>query len=265
MLTVGSLFSGIGGMDLGLERAGMRIAWQVESNPYRLRVLARHWPAVPRYPDIRTIDWSQVPPVDLIAGGFPCQDISHAGHRIGIEGPRSSLWREFARCVRMVRPSYLLLENVAALINRGLGTVLGDLATIGYSAEWDILAARDFGAPHIRERIFLIGYAHRRDLGGGIPGREQGQARPAPRFVDPPIGEPVRGPISREPNDPALSLAENVRRRFGAWCGWESTGPVLCRMGDGIPERLERIRALGDSVCPQVAEALGRRILEVIE
>src|SRR6476661_6834913 len=130
MLTFGSLFAGIGGIDLGLERAGMRCAWQVEIDDYATRVLAKHWPDVTRFRDVRSVGAHNLTPVDLLAGGFPCQDISDAGKRAGIEGARSGLWSEFARLIGELRPRYVLVENVTALLRRGMGTVLGDLAAL---------------------------------------------------------------------------------------------------------------------------------------
>ena len=160
-LTFGSLFAGIGGMDLGLERAGMECRWQVEIDPYATRVLARHWPDVRRHDDVRTFppddgtDWQ----VDLIAGGFPCQDISYAGKGAGLSGERSGLWFEFARVVRTLRPRFLIVENVPALLTRGLDAVLGTLASLGYDAEWTCLPAAAVGAPHIRDRVFILAYS----------------------------------------------------------------------------------------------------------
>jgi len=136
-LTVGSLFSGIGGLDLGLERAGMTVRWQVEQDAWCQRVLAKHWPDVPRYGDIKTIDWTEVEPIDLVCGGFPCQPVSLAGKRRAQDDPRW-LWPEFARCLRVLRPRFALLENVPGLLSAGFGDVLGDLAALGYDAEWDV-------------------------------------------------------------------------------------------------------------------------------
>jgi len=158
-LTFGSLFSGIGGLDLGLERAGMRCLWQVEIDEYCRRVLAKHWPDVPKYGDIRELTGDELERVDLICGGFPCQDISNAGKRAGIDGERSGLWREYIRVIRVLRPRFVLVENVAALLGRGLGAVLGDLAACGYDAEWDCLPASAFGAPHRRDRLFIVAHA----------------------------------------------------------------------------------------------------------
>jgi len=160
-VTFGSLFAGIGGMDLGFERAGLTCKWQVEIDPHARRVLAKHWPDVRRHDDVRTFppddgaDWS----VDVVAGGFPCQDISFAGKGAGLAGERSGLWYEFARVVRVLRPRYVVVENVAALLVRGLDAVLGTLASLGYDAEWEILPAAAFGAPHIRNRVFLVAHA----------------------------------------------------------------------------------------------------------
>ena len=156
----GELFAGIGGFSLGLERAGMKCAWQVEIDPYARAVLNKHWPDVPKHDDVRTFppthththDFS----VDLICGGFPCQDISVAGKGAGLAGERSGLWNDFARIIRAVRPRWVVIENVPALTARGLGTVLGDLAEIGFDAEWHCIPASAVGAPHQRERIWIV-------------------------------------------------------------------------------------------------------------
>jgi DNA (cytosine-5)-methyltransferase 1 len=158
-MTFGSLFAGIGGFDLGLERAGMTCKWQVEIDDYASRVLAKHWPDVPRHGDVRTFptadrDWS----VDLICGGFPCQDISVAGKGAGLAGARSGLWYEFARIIREVGPRWVIVENVRALTSRGLGTVLADLARLGFDAEWHCIPASAVGAPHRRERIWIVAF-----------------------------------------------------------------------------------------------------------
>lgn len=160
-LTFGSLFAGIGGFDLGLERAGMRCEWQVEIDPYARAVLAKHWPDVRRHEDVRTFP----PPegkwgVDVICGGFPCQDISVAGKGAGLAGARSGLWYEYARIIGELRPRYVIVENVAALLTRGMGTVLGDLSTLGYDAEWHVIPASAVGAPHRRERVWIVAYAN---------------------------------------------------------------------------------------------------------
>jgi DNA-cytosine methyltransferase len=172
---VGGLFSGIGGWELGLERAGFEIAWHCEADPFCRRVLEHHWPGVPCYDDVRTLRGCDVEPVDVLCGGFPCQDLSLAGKGAGLDGARSGLWSEFARLIGELRPRYVLVENVSALLGRGLGRVLGDLAALGYDAEWDCLPASAFGAPHRRDRIWIVAYpcgAGRRQDARGAHGDE---------------------------------------------------------------------------------------------
>ena len=159
-LTFGSLFAGIGGFDLGLERAGMVCKWQVEIDNYATKILEKHWPTVRRWNDVRTFppegDWN----VDVICGGFPCQDISVAGKGAGLAGARSGLWYEYARIVGELRPRYVIVENVAALLTRGMDAVLGTLSSLGYDAEWHVIPASAVGAPHRRERVWIVAYAH---------------------------------------------------------------------------------------------------------
>lgn len=160
-MNVGSLFSGIGGIELGFAREGFHTSWFVENNDYCQRVLRKHFPDRPIFSDIHAVDFKSVPPVDILVGGFPCQDISHAGKRKGITGERSSLWKEYHRAIGEIRPRYAVIENVSNLTNIGLDVVLADLAQIGYDAEWVCLRASDFGALHRRERIFIIAYPNR--------------------------------------------------------------------------------------------------------
>lgn len=157
-LTFGSLFAGIGGFDLGFERAGLTCRWQVEINTYAKRVLAKHWPDVVRWDDVHTWPQPNTERVDCIVGGFPCQDISYAGPGSGLRGARSGLWFEYARIIRQMEPRFVVVENVAALLTRGLDQVLGTLASLGYDAEWDCVPACSFGAPHIRDRIWILGW-----------------------------------------------------------------------------------------------------------
>jgi DNA (cytosine-5)-methyltransferase 1 len=162
MLTIGSLFSGIGGLELGLEWAGLGpVLWQVEKDPYCLKVLEKHWPGVRRYEDVKTIGRS-VAPVDLICGGFPCQDLSYAGRGAGIKkSTRSGLWFEYARIISELRPRFVVVENVPALLTRGMDIVLGELAALGYDAWWDCIPAQAVGAPHRRDRVFVVAHATR--------------------------------------------------------------------------------------------------------
>jgi len=160
--TFGSLFAGIGGIDLGLERAGWTCRWQVEWDEYCQHVLAKHWPDVPRYGDITGVDWAGVERVDLLAGGFPCQPVSSAGRKLA-QADERWLWPEFLRAVRALRPAVVLVENVTNLLGANAGTafgdILGDLAESGYDAEWDCIPAATVGAPHERDRVFLLAYA----------------------------------------------------------------------------------------------------------
>lgn len=163
MLTIGSVFSGIGGLELGLEAAGLGpVLFQCEIDPFCLQVLAKHWPDATRYTDVRTLD-ATTPQVDILCGGFPCTDISNAGKREGIGGEQSGLWSEFARTIGLLRPRFVVVENVAALLVRGIDRVLGDLSTFGYDAEWSCLRASDVGAPHRRERVFIVAWRRMAD------------------------------------------------------------------------------------------------------
>jgi DNA (cytosine-5)-methyltransferase 1 len=224
------LFAGIGGLDLGLERAGMQCTWQVELNDYARRVLAKHWPDVARHRDVRECGGHNLTPVDLICGGFPCQNISDAGHKAGIGGEQSGLWAEYARIICELRPRYVLVENVAALIDRGIDRVLSDLAASGYDAEWEVLPACAFGAPHTRERLFIVAYAN----------REHEQAW---------VGVLKDWPTTLQGGH----AGEGAKH-------WQSQ-PRLDRVADGIPRRVDRLRGLGNAVVPQIAEFIGRQIV----
>lgn len=230
-LNVLSLFAGIGGLELGLERAGMNVVGQVEINPFCRQVLAKHWPDVPRHDDVRTaVEWWESetrPDVDLICGGFPCQDISEAGKRIGIRGSRSGLWKAMRDTIGHLRPTYVLVENVAALAIRGLDVVLGDLSQIGFDAEWATVSACSMGAPHPRERMFVLAYPACSGFGGvrsTWPAREPTGRRAQPR-----------GPWAAEPRPIGVAY--------------------------GIPDRLDRNKALGNAVVPQVSEFIGTQLL----
>lgn len=159
MLTVGSLFSGAGLCDLGLTWAGFKHLFFCECDPYCRAVLARHWPGIPIIEDVKTLTNALVPQVDVLCGGFPCQDVSLGGKREGIkDGTRSGMWSEYARIIAEMRPRYAIIENVPGLLSKGLEIVLGDLAGCGYDAEWDIVPAAAAGAPHLRERLFIVAY-----------------------------------------------------------------------------------------------------------
>lgn len=155
-MNVGSLFAGVGGLDLTLERRGHEVVWQVENDPACAKVLARHWPGVPNFGDVTAIEWDEVPRVDIICGGFPCQDLSYAGRGAGITpDTRSGLWFRMWDAVRHLRPRYVVVENVRALLVRG-ARVTSDLAALGYVGRWGVVRASDAGAPHQRARVFIV-------------------------------------------------------------------------------------------------------------
>jgi DNA (cytosine-5)-methyltransferase 1 len=180
MLTAGSLFSGIGGIDLAFVSAGFDILFQVEIEEFCRKVLTKHgkyWPNATQFMDIRCVGRADLPEVDVLVGGFPCQDISIAGKGAGIEGERSGLWYEFRRLIGELRPRAVLLENVPAITTRGGTTVIGHLAALGYDAEWTIVSAAEAGAPHRRERWICVAYANGLGLEAGKD--QQGVVREA--------------------------------------------------------------------------------------
>ncbi len=231
-MTIGSLFSGIGGLELGLERAGLGpVIWQAESDPYCRRVLAKHWPGVHCYDDVQEITGSAERP-DIICGGFPCQDISNAGTRAGLAGERSGLWGQYARIIRELQPRIVVVENVSALLGRGLGDVLGDLAACGYDAEWDCIPAAAIGALHRRDRVFIIAYAN----------REGPQRHGAQRELE--------------------AAASREQRALSSFRVGGEPEPNVSRVANGVPDRVDRLKALGNAVVPQVAEVIGLRIAD---
>lgn len=247
-LKVGSLFAGIGGMELGLERTGhYETAWQVEINDHARSVLERHWPEVKRHDDVCTFptqdhDWS----CDVLTGGFPCQDLSVAGRGEGLSGSRSGLFYEVVRIARCLGPRYVILENVSALLSRGMGNVLGCLSEIGYDAEWHCISAAYVGAPHERDRIFILAY--RNVPGHGTPEHEVGLH-----------GEEAS---SKERKDVLIELSGLCAAKGAGREHWESE-PSVGRVVDGLPRRMDRLRLLGNAIVPQVAEAIGNRLYEI--
>lgn len=270
------------------------VQWFVEKDAYCQKVLARHYPAVPRHPDVRAVGAHNLTPVDVVCGGSPCQDLSNAGRRLGIEGLQSGLWSEFARVVGELRPRYVVFENVAAAVHRGLGRIVGDLAALGYDAWWDCLRASDVGAPHRRDRLFLVGWdvadglGHgQRQPGGGV-GEERrraghGGAALADRGG---AGLEERSGVSGHPRPqrPPTERGRTVARDGtvesglvrasdglpgGVHPGWPKRPGRLQypyeppRTAYGVPDRQARIRALGNSCVPQVAAVVGRVLLEI--
>jgi DNA (cytosine-5)-methyltransferase 1 len=288
MLRVLDLFSGIGGFSLGLERTGgFRTVAFCEQDRYCRWVLEKHWPGVAKFRDVRFLDRRKLAnfmPIDAICGGFPCQDISIAGAGAGIEGERSGLWGEYARLVGELRPRYVIVENVAALLGRGLSVVLGDLAALGYDAEWHCIPAAAVGAPHIRDRIWIVAY----------PGRECGAVWREAGYVVGAEGAGERDGSERERHgdatyDRCAALADAdsqgqadvqgrcqvpKRPRYGALIrrgiarrrrdGW-SPEPAVGRVANGVPGRVDRLGALGNSLVPVLPEILAEAILAAEE
>jgi DNA (cytosine-5)-methyltransferase 1 len=267
-MTYGSLFTGVGGIDLGLDRAGLECRWQVENDPYAVKVLKKHWPKVKRYGDIQTIHGNELEPVDLICGGFPCQDISRIGTRAGIDGERSGLWGEFFRLVCLLRPRILFVENVPGLLDGGIGRVLGDLASIGFDAEWECLPAAAFGSPQLRERIFIVAYSGGQRSQGIMQTwtAEMAARRSRGEHAGMDTVPMLRGISMHDPYGacPRLRMPTDrgmvERPLYGQ--GWWAAGPTVYRVAPGIRRRVDRIRTLGNSVVPDCAEWIGRRIIE---
>lgn len=251
-MTVGSLFSGIGGLELGLEQTGeFRTIWQCENNTYASAVLKKHWPNVPNIGDITKAKWKKQEKPDVVCGGFPCQDISIAGKQRGIEhGKRSGLWKEFVRCLRVTRPKYALVENVGRIQANGIKRVTKDLRRLGYTVHPVEISGNQIGAYSQRERVFFI--AHSRSIGCN--------------------NCPAADKEYEIPHNAVWGAEENIRK----WAGWKRWLNKVSKavdgqvsradfhgMDDGLPEELDRIRCLGNAVIPGVAQAVGIMIIEI--
>jgi len=267
-MTVGSLFAGIGGLDLGAERAGFDVIWQCEKDDYCTRVLNKHWPDVPVYDDVQTFytdDGPNPERPDILCGGFPCQDLSYAGKGAGLSGDRSGLWWEFARTIGVVGPEYVVVENVPALTNRGLNAILGWFATHGYDAEWQIVSAAAMGAPHIRERLFIVAYpnsSRRRTKERGILSREgkSDTSGSSPEVADSESARCDSPKWSGKKVFKSRSFKRFARRCRPQNGGQWSTQPDMGCLADGVPDRVDRLGGLGNAVVPQVAEFVFRCI-----
>lgn len=250
-LKVLDLFSGIGGFSLGLERTGgFETVAFCEIDEHAKKVLNNHWPTIPIYNDV--VNLKHDGEIDVITGGFPCQDLSSAGLRKGIiAGERSSLWGEMLRLTSELRPKYMLAENVTALLNgdsgRWFAKLLSDLASIGYDAEWHRISAADIGASHCRERVWIIAYpsevrrtqsifkrypTHRRNMGDDVFHHSD-----------------VQG---------IISWAKGERKEFKGLSG----KPCRYREDDGVSDWMDRVARCGNAVIPQIPEMIGYTILE---
>ena len=264
---VGSLFSGIGGIELGFEQAGeYETIWCIEKELYAQAILRKHFPNATIYDDVTTVDFKQLPPIDIITGGFPCQDISNAGKRTGITGSRSSLWKYCCKALSICRPRLAVFENVSALTQRGLDTVLCDLAQIGYDAEWYCIPASAVGAPHRRDRIFILSYPHR---SGFIYGQVE-------KFTTE-EGKSTQCEFITISKDVAYTDCKRLERKYeskhrswesktsSGWGGQWSAEPELGRVAHGVPYRVDRIKCLGNAVVPTVAKAIAEAIKDRIK
>jgi len=256
------LFSGIGGFSLGLERAGMETVAFCEIDKKAQLVLKKHWPNVPIYEDVSTLKGDEIGSVDVICGGFPCQDISTAGKGAGLAGERSGLWYEFHRLIKEIKPKYAIIENVSALRSRGLEQVLRSLAEIGYDAEWHCITASSIGAPHRRDRIWILAYPSELQCNGSnnntgisMESEEKSKFRNSCRT------ENVAYSNLSQCKERSLSgriLSQDTKLSCTSW--WK-VEPSVDRVADGIPGRVDRLKQLGNAVVPQIPELIGRAII----
>jgi DNA (cytosine-5)-methyltransferase 1 len=227
-MNVLDLFSGIGGFSIGLERAGMRTVAFCEIDPHARAVLQKHWPDVPVFTDVSTLSKDDInEQIDILAGGFPCQDISMAGLGAGLAGERSGLWFQYHRLIDEIRPRYAIIENVSALRSRGLDQVLWSLSQIGYDAEWHCIPAAALGAPHQRDRVWIVAYPH----------STYGEGR-------------------------RLSSRAYAKYADVVSAGWWTVEPSVGRVANGLPRQSHRLKQLGNAVVPQIPELIGRAIMD---
>ena len=288
------LFAGIGGFTLGLERAGFETVAFCEIEPYAQKVLKKNWPEVPIYDDVRDITAERLISdgirVDVITGGFPCQDISLAGQKAGIEGERSGLWTECARLIGEIRPRYAIFENVTNLLNGDRGDwfkrVLWDISQVGYDAEWHCIPASQLGAHHHRDRVWIICYPRGEVL---LEDPRYRQWRDAESVVE---GRDTQGKrecntdaIRRSSEDVADALYSRLQRRIHRWTNQERQDksgypgcsspihrqsrqsswdiePDVGRVANGIPSRSHRLKCLGNAVVPPIPQLIGQAIKE---
>ena len=293
-LTILDTFSGIGGFSYAAERlvGGFETTQFVENNSYCQKILKKHWPNVPIHDDIKTYTAKSFQ-FDVLCGGFPCQDLSVGGQRQGITPEtRSGLFFELVRLIRLVRPRYVLLENVAALLNFGMDIVLRELSEAGYDAEWSVISAEQRGACHKRERIWIIAYPKHNGLStaerAGFNDKTDSDTQKGSEKIRQSKGS-SKPRDSRtfqqvtESTDPMLKRLQGRRGKFKLqkdsgkrqivwrsqphllnpnWKGYISQ-PTVCRGNDGLSNRVDRLRALGNSIVPAVATIPLGRILDL--
>ena len=283
-IKIGSLFAGIGGFELGLERGipNSKTVWQVEQDKYCQTILKKHWPQAKLYDDVCTVGAHNLEPVDVICGGFPCQDISVAGKGKGINAERSGLWWEMYRIISELRPTIAVLENVSAVTTRGGTEIIGALAKIGYDCEWQIISARMFGAPHIRKRWFAVAYStsKRRNNGRYRPQQIEPQQRHQSEvlyqerqmcttqserfskagFIANTFCE--RAQISLEGEHTSKQMSGSTSKKGSSYWSEGATISPVCNLDDGISNRVARLKALGNAIVPQCSEYVGQCIAQ---
>lgn len=256
------LFAGAGGGILAGLSLGHTPVCAVEWEPYAQAVLVARqndgtFPPFPIWDDVQQFDgkpWRGI--VDVVCGGFPCQDISVAGQGAGIDGERSGMWVHMARIICEVQPRYILVENSPALVTRGLGRVLGDLASMGFDAQWGVLGASDFGAPHKRERIWIV--AHARSQRHELKDEALCTGRDATKLGSQVMADyaGVRQPESWHQRDAVNCQTHQSWKASNAFNvhGWAAE-PGLGRMANGVAHRTHRLKAIGNGQVPRVAAA----------
>jgi DNA (cytosine-5)-methyltransferase 1 len=257
-MNIGSLFSGIGGLELGLERAGLgSTIWQVEQDKFCIKILEKHWPRAKRFTDVREVGKHNLEPVDLICGGFPCQDISPAGKRAGLAGARSGLWYEFARVVDELGPEWVVIENVADGAHLWVDAIRGYLGQSGYESLPVPIAARDVGAPHRRERVFIVAHStndrYQRCQPSGLEAQQSAIAGSGEIRAS---GDPDSDSEPAKPQHGEVARLQGVADDAPPW----EAPPDIRGVDDGVPRRMDRLRALGNAVVPQCAEVVGHVI-----
>ena len=279
-ITILDTFAGIGGFSYAADKlvGGFKTTQFIEINPFCQKILNKHWPNIPIHNDIKTFT-AGIGQFDCITGGFPCQDISVAGRKEGItEKSRSGLFYQLMRVIRMVRPKFVVLENVAAILNNGLDIVLGELSQAGYDAEWAVISASSLGAAHRRSRWWCVAYTDSFGYGGGNSERCSIQERTF--FSGKQGGSEMGSQIERCSSQSSNSNSErlqrqvfrkmereiwtesNTRRLNPNWRQYVSK-PILPRGSDGLSFRVDRTKALGNSIVPQVAAIPLQRVFNL--
>lgn len=288
-MNVLDLFSGIGGFSLGLEKAGMKTVAFCEQDKRAWPILERHWPNVAIFDDVRTLDGKAladhgIGAIDVICGGFPCQDLSAAWAGPGLAGERSGLWFEFARIIGEIRPRYVIIENVANLRKRGLGIVPQDLACMGFNADWAVIPAASVGAPHQRDRLWIVAYREWEPVvfSGDCIDADTGEESVCTHCRGD-FGEcNCFGPFTAEDAGwecqqedwGFVAYPDGSGRGEQRWAGavlpeyvpaecyrWYEREPAVGRVADGIPARSYRMQKLGNAVVPFIPWMIGLSII----